>query len=206
MGSSGGSSELRSTVYDDEFGGFRIVILPTPNWSRRLLLSLLLCVWALFEFITWREMISKGFQSPEPVFFLLLWTLGGAFAFVGLAWNFVGREVIRLSGKLMEVGWELGPFARSRTFEIARIRSFRYSPFLHNNSANRGKRNSSSSFCLVLETSIAIDYESDQLSPYETHRFGEGLSEIESRRLIKTIRQRFQFPEEPEVEPLPIQH
>jgi hypothetical protein len=191
---------IRSTITEDDFGDFWIVIPAQRHVLISLFLGVWLCGWVLGEFSAVFSLITRP-PSLFLIFWLTLWTIAGLAGFLTLTWNIAGREVIRISEKFLEVRREIGPFAPSKTFEMSRIRSLRHSPF----DLFAGPKETRVPIRRrVLGGSIAFDYESDFFSAIETHRFGIGLSEVESRRLIKTIHQRFKFPEASDVEPLPI--
>ncbi len=199
---------LRSTVTEDEFGGFRIVIPAARNWFLRLFLPVWLCGWAVGEIaVPWSFLSGKAGDAGSAVFLLVwltFWTIGGTFALLALAWNWAGREVIVLTDRGMETRREIGPFSRSKAFELASIRGLRYAPAAYNPYAmgHDGMFRQLG----IGGGAIAFDHQPAHRVVPETRRFGDGLSEIEAKRLILTIRERFKFPEGPAIEPLPVQH
>jgi hypothetical protein len=203
MGIFGRSNELRSRISEDDFGGLRIVIPSHGNWFTQFFLMFWLCGWAVGEVIVSAMMIASRPTGFLLLIWLIPWTIGGGLAFSTLLWNFVGREVVLISKAGVEVRREVGPFSRSKQIDGSKIRSLRYSPILHaehsrdlNQYQSRRRR--------VVHGGITFDYESDFFSRIDSLHFGFELQEMEARRLILTIRQRFDFPEEPELEPLPI--
>ena len=158
------------------------------------------------EFFAAKELfLGRGF-SPFLAIWLTFWTIGGGFAFSILGWSFAGREVILVSAKWLEIRRELFAFSRSRTFDFSTIRNLRYSPNIPRPGFKRSGFNGMETIFGSGGGAIAFDVWTDPRRSPTIQRFGDGLPEIEARRLIKTIESRFKVPESPELEPLPIQY
>jgi hypothetical protein len=198
-------AEFRSTITDDEAGGFRITIPVRRFWPLIAFLGFWLCGWAVGEFAAIGTVIfgvPMMKVPPDALIFMLIWllpwTLAGCLTIYALLWNLTGREVILLDDQTLEVRREVAGITRSRSFALADVRNLRFSPQVYNPWSMSESWRHSLQFFGISGGSVAFDYGAT------TYRFGNGLPEIESRRLIKTIRERFKIQDDP-VESLPVQ-
>jgi hypothetical protein len=195
-------SEIRTRITEDEFGGFRIIIPSLRNWSTSLFLMVWLCGWAFGEVMVGTQLVTWALTGVGPkggigfflVFWVTFWTIGGFHAFTVLSWNLAGREVIVLGDEAITLTRQVGWLRRSRWLDLAVVRNLRYAPEMHRRSRNRTPIPSPWSGLGV----VAFDHGST------TYRFGDNLSEIEARRLIATIQERFKIPEDRDYQPLPV--
>jgi hypothetical protein len=171
---------IRSSVTDDEFGGFRVTI-PAPDGSRygfgcALAFCLIMAAFGLLYTVSDPSKTASG-----GFVFLLFWGVVGLLPVWGLLAS-TGRQVLMIDGKTLVLRWEGACWSRAEAFDLAGVRNLRpRRPFEGSSSA------------------LAFDHGG------KTHYFGNGLSEYEVKRLVKTIRLRFPIPEDPDdVEPLPV--
>jgi hypothetical protein len=199
---------FRSTITDDEVDGFRVTIPVQRSWPLIIFLGVWLCGWAFGELTVSGTLIGstifgvpkmKGQPAPQLImlFWLTIWTIGGGVVIYILLWQLTGQEVIRLDDRVLEIRREVARLTRSRTFDLANVRNLRFSPPLYNPWNIRESWRTKLKFVGLDAGSIAFDYGAG------THRFGSSLSELESRRLIKTIRERFKIEDDP-IESLPV--
>jgi len=188
-------SPIRSTVTDDEFGGFRITIPAASHVARREFGYGLIC-WAagtallmvLTVFYLLSDMAPHGNASGGTGFLFFLWVLPGMLLGGGLVHATTSREVVTIDGKFLALRKELAGLHFSRTFGMAGIRNLRPARVV-------GQRNRYAHY----PSAVSFDHGG------ATHYFGVGLSEAEVLRLIKTLRQRFRIPDDlDDAEPLPV--
>jgi len=183
-------SPIRSTVTDDEFGGFRITIPASPAarmgfgyglicWAAGTALLMVVTVLYLLS-----DMAPHG-RASGGTGFLFVWVLIGMLLGVGLVHATTSREVVTIDGKFLALRKELAGLHFSRTFGMAGIRNLRPARIVP-------QRNSWDYY----RSAVSFDHGG------ATHYFGVGLSEAEVLRLVKTLRQRFRILDD--AEPLPV--
>jgi len=181
--------EIRSTITDDEFGGFRITI-PTRQLSglATYFTSLGIFFWTVVGFLVSLMIVGSRDFSRAPVIlpiWLLSWGFFEGLMILVLVESRTGREVVILDEKRVQIRNELAGFAIARRYDRSRARNLRYAA-LNGQWASVG--------------GAAFDYDG------RPRYFGLGLSEYEARRMIATILQRFPFPDDwDKLEPLPVQ-
>jgi len=184
---------IRSTVTDDEFGGFRITI-PAASLAARRGFGYGLIGWAagtaLLMVVTvcylLSDMAPHGSASGGTGL-LFLWVVTGMLG-GGLVHATTSREVVTIDGKFLALRKELAGLHFSRTFGMAAIRNLRPARVV-------GERKRYGHY----PSAVSFDHGG------ATHYFGVGLSEAEVLRLIKTLRQRFRIPDDlDDAEPLPV--
>jgi hypothetical protein len=196
--------EIRPFVSDDEFGRLRITIPAPRNWAFVLFLMVWLCGWAVGEVLVPARLLpnflaGRRLAASELVILLVWlpgWTVAGLCMLLNLAWNMIGKETITLGKGGIELQAEAGPIRRTRWLELVEVSNLRYAPRSVAPNPWDG-RLPMNVFGSGGSGSIALD------GTDRTYYFGVGLSEYESRRVIATIEQRFQFPGPYKVEPLP---
>jgi hypothetical protein len=181
------SSDIRSIVTDDEFGGFRITIPPTARAQARA--RIILRTWLLVVSVDLILLAARPIsKNAGAILFLFLSLMVGAALAIEAAVGWLRRDVIIFDAKSVTVRKEFLFFRKERWFELKEIRNLR--PALSLSRINISGRPSE----------VAFDMERGG-----THQFGYGLSELEVARLVKTIRDRFPIRDDwKEVEPLPI--
>jgi len=180
------ATKIRSTITDDEFGGFRITIPPSEGvrWGYG-------CALALWGFVM---IFTLYYVATSPAHlrlgglkFLVTCTLFGIFIGLIAAANGILREVVIIEGKQLVMRKEFAILSKERAFELAEVRNLRP---LQQNESYAG---------VYRPKSVGFDYKG------RTYHFGEHLSEHEIARLIKTIRSRFPIRDDwREVDPLPV--
>lgn len=188
----------RVTVTEDEFGGLRVTVGPRRRLSIALFLTIWCCGWALGEILVPYSFVTggmKGASAPASLFlsvWLCFWTYAGISALYIWGMNLFGREVVVLGGSQLELRTEVGPIVRSRSLDLDGARNLRYSP-----PGTNTRPATSFTDTMGMSGSLAFDHGG------KTYRFGAGLSETDSKRLILTIQKYFPIEEEP-LQPFPI--
>jgi hypothetical protein len=180
-------SEIRSTITDDEFGGFRITIPPAAKaWARA---RLILKAWLLVVGIDLIILASRPLSTNVgPIAFFVFWLMVGLAITGEAATGWLRRDTIIFDAKSLTVRKEFFLFRKERWFELKEIKNLR--PAV-NPLRNHGRDRPSE---------VAFDTQHGG-----TYRFGYGLSELEVTRLVRTIRDRFPIRDDwKEAEPLPM--
>lgn len=213
---------IRSRVTLDEIDGLRIHIPALRQRFLMVFLGIWLIGWLIGEVmaIVWLVTMAlgfsmnpgRGFQGPNAgnvpmipflIFWVTGWTLGGLAVMDALLWQLRGREWIRIDpdGEFMTVQ-RLGTLfpRRTRIYPLSEIRNLRYGPLplLMFPMNFRDSIESQLQWLGTAGGSIAFDRDG------RTRRFGSLLSETESRRLIKTIREHYKILDDQD-EPLPVE-
>jgi hypothetical protein len=219
MFSTTGSHVVRPRVTLDEISGLQITIPAARSRVMVLFLGLWLILWFVGELAALSSLAAMAFGNalglkfanadgsnlPFFMVWLAFWTVAGTIMMDGLVWQFRGHETIGidLDGRSLTVR-RLGTLIprRTRTFSMDEVRNLRFAPLA------MGTFGSRSSFGESWEAqlqwigtgggSIAFDHAGG------TQRFGTQLPETESRRLIKTIKDRYKIQEDWD-EPLPVE-
>lgn len=160
--------------------GLRIVIPSKGSWFKVLFLSVWLCGWAAGEVTvaaTLLGLLPSARGSPGLgaraflLFWLTLWTFGGAAAINVWVWNVCGKEIVLLDGTTLSLSRRPIPLPKDRRFDWAQVRALRVSP------SPRRPNN-------VYSGVVAFDYGA------ETVRFGDGLDEAEAQMVIDHLQTR----------------
>jgi hypothetical protein len=213
------SDQVRSRVTLDEIGGLQITIPAARSLFLVLFLSVWLLGWSVGELAAlgtlaaWALGVAPGLKfgnaggppTPFLLVWLALWTVAGVVVMDVLVWQFRGRETIGIDpdGRSLVVG-RLGTLIprRTRTFSMDEVRNLRVSPLsismFPSPFAFRENWDAQLQWLGIGGGSIAFDHAGG------TQRFGSQLSDTESRRLIKTIRDRYKIPDDRD-EPLPVE-
>jgi hypothetical protein len=213
------SDQVRCRVTLDEIGGLQITIPAARSPSLMLFLSVWLISWligelavlaslaaVLFGMKAWLRLgNSDASYLPLITIWLAFWTLAGAVMMDAFIWKFRGREVIGIDpdgGSLViRRPGTLIP-RRSQTFSMDEVRNLRFAPLsLSMFPSPFSFRQNWEAQLQWLGTgggSIAFDHAGG------TQRFGIQLSETESRRLIKTIKDHYKIQDDKD-EPLPVE-
>jgi hypothetical protein len=195
------AKDQRSRITFDEIEGFRITIPVDPGCLEILAFLSTSIAWTIGEVI-FVSMFLLSFQGirqipensiPLRALWAVGWTsLGLAALFWGIPWS-GRREVIIIDGDELLIRRQDSSIGRAESYTLTRIRNLRYSPPIGPFSPGY-----SPSDRPHFAGSIAFDYDQS------TIRFGPGLGETESRRLIRTIKDRYKFPDDRD-EPLPVE-
>jgi hypothetical protein len=169
--------------------GLEIVIPAQRNPITLVFLGVWLIGWAMGERNVLAEFLADRASSPGPLllFWLLVWTIGGALAFTVWLWVLVGKERILMGASTLRIKRDILGFGVPRTYDLRKIRNLRVDiqPIT---SANRD---------VVLRLSglaagsIAFECEGKAIC------FGLSLSDTEARTIVDRMRQRYAFPETP---------
>jgi hypothetical protein len=211
------SDAIRSRVTLDEIEGLQIVIPPAKNGFPTRFLAFWLVGWAIGEIVVagWLVGLSLGVVAPPhmkndniaPVPFLLLWlagwTVGGVYAIDLFVWRSRGREWVRIdpAGESLVLR-RLGTFIprRTRTHPLDRVRNLRYAPLTMPLFPTSFREALESQLQMVGTGGGSVAFDVDG----RTERFGSQLSETESRRLIKTIKDHYKIQDDKD-EALPVE-
>jgi hypothetical protein len=207
------SEAIRSRVTLDEIEGLQIIIPPPRSRFVRLYLGLCLAAWVFGELGVLAALVGLGlgigphFANNPPVFvlvfWLVAWNVGGIFMLDIFIWQSRGHESIRIDpdGETLVVR-RVGSFIprRTRTYPLDRVRSLRFAPVMMPFSpfAFRETWEFQLQWLGSGGGSIAFDVDG------RTERFGSQLSETESRRLIKTIKDHYKIQDDKD-EALPVE-
>jgi hypothetical protein len=174
----------RSTVTDTAEG----VLVSTPvrkNWFILLFLPVWLIGWAVGEVSVGRELLDFEQARGEPILFmvvwLIFWTIGGVFCFALFLWSLFGVENVAVGGSTVSIRREVLGVGYAREYEMTHARNLRVS----NAPMNMFDLRAGLSFWGLGGGLIAFDYGSS------TVRFGAGLEEAESARVVARILARF---------------
>lgn len=208
--------DQRCRVTYDKIDGLSIEIPSIRNWPFALFLSVWLCGWLFGELAALATIASyllgvplgPAFSNHPPAPFLivwiLFWTIAGAVIADALVWQLRGQELIQINEErivMNRVGslWRRG----TRVFRLADLQNLRFAPLVYSMfprgiGAYRERWEAQMQWLGTSGGSIAFDVED------RTYRFGIQLSEHESWRLIKTIKDHYKIADD-KYESLPVE-
>ena len=169
---------------EDSIGDLKI-ILPAPRQGKFtiVILAIWLVGWAISEMMVISSYFAHPLSPHPPVFFILLWTLGGLNILWSLLWTAFGKEIISLSNYRMKLRREVFGIGFDRNFEQRYIPRLWPSPkgesvwWELQTNANRQR--------IITpfdnKGTIAFDYRS------KTYRFGEGIEEDEAKEVVARL-------------------
>lgn len=150
------------------------------------LLTIFLLVWLVGWFVGLLTaggfLMSGSFPLPAMLFigvWLTAWTAGGGFALFVVLWQFFGREIIEMQQGLMTIRYKLGPFKRSKTYDLQHVRNVAVSPKRQINAKVRPGR--SREVWGLGGGSIKFDY------GMKTLYCGRSIEEAEARELLHLL-------------------
>ncbi len=120
-----------------------------------------------------------GPASAFLIFWLCMWTVGGAWALYSWLWMIAGRERMQIGGSSLAIWREPIPFPPRREFDLASVRRMRVGPARGWFGAQARHHDP------FFKGPIAFDYGS------KTFHFGAGLDEAEAFELVRRIAERF---------------
>jgi hypothetical protein len=178
--------KLRSTVTDDEFGGFRITIPAPAGFVRIGCLGLALSAGLLVVICLY---LGSGMSMADDWKWIAVSLLGLALSSWLLIYGLTGREIIIIDEKTLVLRREGLLGCKSESFELAEtknLRPVRSADIPGDRPSNWNK--------------VAFDYRG------KPQFFADGLSETEVLRLVKTIRQRYAIKDDlDDAKPLPVE-
>lgn len=162
--------------FEDRGSALRVVI---PA-RRHLLMVLFLGVWIAGWFAGESSALQHLLRGPGLVsgfllFWLIGWTIGGAFAGFALLWMLFGREIITLDGQSLSIRREILGVGRVRRYDLAEVKNLRLAPIPDPPQAPRGQ---------WVGGLIAFDYGA------KTIHFCAGVDEAEARTIAERLAQR----------------
>jgi hypothetical protein len=186
-------------AFERTLSGLRVRIRAPRRWHVVALLAVWLCGWTYGEVSAIAALSGLGGglgyvtedagATAFTAFWLVIWTIGGAFAWFALFWQTVGREEISVEFGEMTVARVVGPLRRAKRFRRETMGGLRVEDrpdrghFLKRMLFGSG---SQLEMLGVTGGSLALDYGA------RTHRFGIQLDPPEARavrdRLVAELR------------------
>ncbi len=167
--------------------GLEIVIPAQRNLSVILFLGVWLLGWCAGEISAITRLVG-GPQTDSWHFvlvWLVLWTLGGAFAAYTWLWNLVGKERIVLGPSTLSLKRDILGMGRISEYLLYRVRGLRVAP-----APGPSPDKTVALRIAGLVGSICFDYDATTIS------FGGGLARSEAELIVERMRQRYPFPEQ----------
>jgi len=165
--------------------GLRAVIPARRNWFVMLFLVAWLGGWAFGEVSAANELFRGEGKAPIGflAFWLVGWTIGGAFAFAAVVWQLAGREVITVNSASLSHRIEAFGIGHRRSFRTTEVRNLRATEYSANPFTNQR-----SWFPPLLGSGygpVAFDYGA------RTIRVAPSLEEAEAKMLVQQLSSRF---------------
>jgi hypothetical protein len=171
-------SKGRATV-SSAFMPLEISIPSRRNWFVILFLPLWLGGWAMGEISAIQSLLrGEGEAGLFLVFWLLGWTVAGAFVMLTLGWQIAGREILRVEAGVLSHRRAIGPVGLTRTYDLAHVKDLRVAPV-----PLTWQGRQSNPFD-ISGGPIAFDYGA------KTLHVGAGVDEAEAKGLVDTIKRR----------------
>ncbi len=164
--------------------GLRVSIPSRRNWFVLLFLVAWLGGWYMGETSVIRELLNPKPNSATAFlgFWLLGWTLGGAFCFGTVLWQLAGREVLIASASTLVHRIEVFGIGRSRAYKASDIKNLRAADYSRNPATNQ--KAWYPPFGSAGDGPIAFDYGA------RTIRVAQALEEAEAKALIGELTER----------------
>ena len=135
--------------------------------------------WAFGEFTVLRQLFDDDLSNAGSlvflVFWLIAWTVGGAFILRAWLWNLAGREIIEVGGGELKLWKKLGPVGRKRAFDLHHVANVRVSASPVARGAGRARQIYASS------GTVAFDYGS------RTFHLGDQLDDAEATQVVRAL-------------------
>lgn len=129
--------------------------------------------------IPWEALAVISIVGLFQVAWFIGWTIGGAIAIYGLAWQIKGKEKIVVDNERITICYEIGRWQRAKTYLQKDLLNLRISHVV------TSRLPSKSRFSGIRGGIIAFDYGA------KTIRFGSGIDEAEGNMIVAEIQQRF---------------
>jgi len=173
-------SKGRATV-SSELGGLKVVIPSKKNVFIMLFLFAWLGGWFFGETSAIRSLANpKGQEVGFLAFWLLGWTVGGAFAALTWLWNLAGREILGFGPGKFTYRRAIGPFGLTKTYDLMHMKDMRAVPAPSVFQGNRGL-----SAWGLSGGQIAFDYGASTIN------VGAGVDEAEAKSIVQAIKARY---------------
>jgi hypothetical protein len=137
--------------------------------------------WVLGELSASGELLRHTDKTPDAFlsFWLVGWTVGGAFVVATILWQLAGREIITVSPATLSYRAEALGFGRTRSFRISDVKDFRSTEY-----AVSALYNQRAWFPPIVGSGygpVAFDYGA------RTFRVAPSLDEAEAKILVKEV-------------------
>ena len=173
-------SKGRATV-SSELGGVQVVIPAKKNIFIILFLFAWLGGWFFGEASAIRSFAEpKGQELGFTAFWLLGWTVGGAFAALTWLWNIAGREILRFGSGKFTYRRAIGPLGLTKTYDLTHMKDLRAVPAPSVFQSNRGL-----GVWGLTGGQIAFDYGAS------TVNVGAGVDEAEAKTIVQSVKSRY---------------
>jgi hypothetical protein len=138
--------------------------------------------WGFGELSVMRELLDPSNKEPAafPIAWLVAWTAGGAFAALVLLWLIGGREIVSVTGMMLQIRYDVFGIGYNRRYDLSQVRFLRLAPVAYNVHDLR----TTGAFWGMGHGPIAFDYGS------RTVRLGTGLDEAEARVVLEKLAER----------------
>jgi len=161
--------------------GARAIIPSRKNWFILLFLCAWLGGWVFGELSVAGALLHPQDKTPEAFlgFWIVAWTLGGAWAICILLWQFFGLEMLEVDGGMLIHRVQILGVGRNHCFQLSNVRRFRavdFTPSVFSNQAAWMPPLFGSGI-----GQIAFDYGARSI------RVGQSLEEAEAHQLVKAL-------------------
>jgi hypothetical protein len=153
--------------------GDRLIVRfrPARSWGALAFLVFWLTFWTAGGIAAFTRLLDADWsERPFLLLWLCFWAFGESMVSGIIAWQLVGRELLVVTPEQFEVRREIGPFARTKLYDVALTRAFKAARVP--SAEDEGPRKD---FCLE----FAYDD--------GTVRIGEGMSEREAEHIASTV-------------------
>jgi hypothetical protein len=177
----------RVSTMSDGPTGLEIVIPAKRSVLVLLFLAAWLGGWFFGEKSAIEEILRRREGGPDyfMVFWLIGWTIGGAWAAGAWLWMALGREVVTLRPQALLLRREVLGIGRTREYDLSHVRNLRVAPEPADVSAGR------THFGGLDSGLVAFDYGA------RTFRFGGAVDEAEAVGIVGDLKARHPFSEGP---------
>jgi hypothetical protein len=107
--------------------GFRVAIPARRNWLLIIFLFAWLGGWMFGEVSVAKQLLNSTTQTPVAFmsFWMVGWTIGGAFAVTAILWQLAGYEIIEIQSSTLTHRVQVFGIGRSRSFTASEVKDFR---------------------------------------------------------------------------------
>jgi hypothetical protein len=153
--------------------GDRLIVRfrPARSWGVLVFFAFWLTFWTAGGIAAFTQLLDADWsERPFLLLWLCFWAFGESTVTVVIAWQLFGRELLVVTPEQVELRKEIGPFARTRLYEVALIRDFKAAPVPSAEDEQPRK-----DFC------VEFAYDG------ETVRVGDGMTEREAEHVAEAV-------------------